>query len=171
MGIEERLTGGDPRSLGNTEQVVAETLANADLLPELFECMFSSDEIVRMRAGDAVEKICNQHPDWLQPYIERLLTEVYAIRQPSVQWHLAQMLAEVSLSPEQKPRAIAVLRGNLETMDDWIVTNLSLESLAQFTRRGDFDRARFVEIANSFAECRHKSVASRVRKLLREFGG
>lgn len=169
MSIASALSGGDPRSLGRTEEVVARVLVHRQLLSELFECVFSEDEIVRMRAGDALEKICAQKPAWLKPYLGRLLDEVSQIDQPSVQWHLAQMFSELELDEEQKRQAIAIMKNNLKKSDDWIVTNLTLESLADFVRRGDLPKSELLKIARKYKNSRHKSVARRAEKLIKEF--
>ena len=169
MAFAEILSGGDPRSLGRTSEVVETVLNGRTRLAELFECLFEDDEIVRMRASDALEKICREKPDWFKSYTGRLLTEVPAVRQPSVQWHLAQMLAEIKLNGAQKQQAISVMKDNLQAIDDWIVTNLTLESLATFVRRGDFGKQEFIGIAKKYQNSRHKSVASRANKLIKEF--
>lgn len=169
QAIREALFGGDRRSLGRTEEVVSWVLADRGLLAELFDCIFDTDEIVRMRAGDAVEKVARQQPGWLTPYAEPLLTDVAQIDQHSVQWHLAQILAEIPLTPDQRMRAIAHLKHILESYDDWIVVNLTLESIAHFVRGDDALREEFRAILRRYEQHTKKSVASRVRKLLREF--
>lgn len=168
--IQDVLSGGDPRSLGRTEEVVSWVLADQTRLDELFACLFHKDEIVRMRAGDALEKVARQQPEWLVPYVERLLTDVAQIAQHSVQWHLAQMLGEVPLTPGQRVRAIALLKQMLDRYDDWIVVNLTLESLAGFARDDDALRGEFTTTLKRYEQHPKKSVASRARKLLREFG-
>ncbi len=168
--IREALSGGDRRSLGRTEEVVSWVLAERSLLAELFSYIFDEDEIVRMRAGDALEKVAREQPEWFIPYVERLLTDVAQIDQHSVQWHLAQILGEVPLTLDQQPRAIALLKRILATYDDWIVVNLTLESLAHFARQDTALRHEFHAILKRYEQHAKKSVASRARKLLREFG-
>lgn len=163
------LTSGDPRSLGRTQEVVELVIADQTLLEELYSCLFQDDEIIRMRAGDALEKVCRQNPEWFDSYKERLLSEVPKIRQPSVQWHLAQMLSEIQLTAPETKSAIKIMKRNLETMDDWTVTNLTLEALATFVRRGSFGTDEFIVILKQQLLSRHKSVVARSNKLLREF--
>lgn len=169
MDIADMLAGGDPRSLGNTDQVVSFVLAERARLADLFNCVFHPDAIVRMRAGDALEKICRQHPDWFQPFKKRLLGEWSLSTQPSLQWHLAQILSDIPLEPAESERTIAILLHNLATTDDWIVTTLTLEALATFVRQKIFDRQRFLIILKGYQHDRRKSVVSKVRKLLKEF--
>ena len=67
--IKAILTGGNPRSLERTEEVVTLVLSNSTRLHELYACLLEDNQIIRMRASDALEKVCRQQPEWLQPYI------------------------------------------------------------------------------------------------------
>lgn len=166
--FEEMLSTGEPRSLGQTEEVVRLVLADRRRLDQLFELLFHSDEIVRMRAGDALEKVCRQQPEWMSPFKERLLTEVSRIAQPSVQWHLAQMLGEIEWSPAETPRVIRLLKKILAGSNDWIVTNLTLESLSVFARKNAKLHQELTEICTSHLNSPYKSIATRCRRILRQ---
>jgi hypothetical protein len=130
--VEVLLTGGDPRNLRNVGIVIDLACGQPERLEELVQCVFSADEIVRMRASDALEKVCRSQPRLLQRFVPRLLAEMSRIEQASVQWHLAQILSEVPLDDQQQAQAIAVLEPNLDTCGDWIVTNCTLEALGVF---------------------------------------
>ncbi len=54
----EMLQGGHPNSLGRTEEVVGVVLADRARLEELFATIADPDEVVRLRVGDALEKVC-----------------------------------------------------------------------------------------------------------------
>lgn len=159
------LTGGDPRSLEGVKAVVVRVLDDEDLLPELFDCVFSDDEVVRMRAADALEKVCVQQPDRLQPYVGRLLGEVAAIDQPSVRWHLAQMLGEISLGRDDRSRAVALLQENLVRADDWIVINSSLSALVALARGDDELTPYVLQQLERFEQDPQKAVAKRASTL------
>jgi hypothetical protein len=113
--FEAMLAGGDRRSLGRVDEVIEAVLARPASFGALFDCLFSGDEIVRMRAGDAIEKVARRRAGLLEPYRERLLSDVTAIEQPSVRWHLAQILPRLELGPRERARAIAILGRNLAT--------------------------------------------------------
>ena len=66
------------------------------------------------------------------------------IDQPSVRWHLVQMLGEVTLRPPQRERALTVLWDCVDHAGDRIVLNYSLEVLAGFVRQDPVLRERFV---------------------------
>ncbi len=165
--LHQMLSEGDPRSLGRTEEVIQKVLKKPQLLDELFTCLFSEDEIVRMRAGDALEKVCRVHPGWLQPFIPQLLTEVFHIDQPSVQWHLAQMLGELTLTDKEREAAIKLLTHNLQdTSVDWIVAGYSMETLAQFVANGHLQANILIPLLQLQQSHHSKAVAKRATKIL-----
>ena len=88
----DMLSGGHPNSLGRTSDAVGIVLADPDRLGELFATMADPEELVRMRVGGALDKICRERPSWFVPHIERLLDELGNIDQPSVQRHVARAI-------------------------------------------------------------------------------
>ena len=87
-----------------------------------------------MRVGDALEKICREQPGWYAPHLDRLIAQVGAIDQPSVQGHVAQMLQQLrgDLSDGQARRAKELLQRNLTRSTDWIVLNVTMDVLAEW---------------------------------------
>lgn len=133
-GFADLLRGGHPNSLGRTEQVVGTVLADHGRLAELFAAATDADEVVRMRVGDALEKVCREQPGWFVPYLDVILDGLGAIDQPSVQWHVAQMLQHLraDLSAAHKRRATRLLQRNLTTSTDWIVLNVTMDVLTDW---------------------------------------
>jgi HEAT repeat protein len=126
--LDHLLRGGDPRSLGGAGEAVELVLNDPDRLPELLDCLAEDDAVVRMRAGDALEKVARRQPDLIPPYLDRLLAEPAGLDQPSVQWHLAQIVGEVPLTDDQHRRAVQLLRRYLEHGTDWIVLTSAMTS-------------------------------------------
>ncbi len=164
--IKAILTGGNPRSLERTEEAVTLVLGNRTRLHELYGCLLEEDEILRMRASDAFEKVCRQRPEWVQAYVPQLLTEVALIDQPSVQWHLAQILGEVELTPKQRAAARSILKRNLTEKKDWIVVNYSMETLAKLSKDDGQLRTEVLVILKGLLSDPHKSIATRAHKLI-----
>jgi hypothetical protein len=160
--IKAILTGGNPRSLERTEEVVTLVLRNSTRLNELYGCLLEDDEIIRMRASDALEKVCRQRPAWVQAYVPHLLTEIAPIDQASVQWHLAQILGEVELTPQQRAAACHILKRNLAEKKDWIVVNYSMETLALLSKDDGLLRTEVLVILSD----PHKSIVARAHKLI-----
>jgi hypothetical protein len=140
-------------------------------LAELFECVSHDDEIVRMRASDALEKVARAHPEWLEPYVGRLVTEVAAIDQPSVRWHLAQILAEVPLDTGQRAAAIRLLQGYLRTATDWLVLTHTMTSLTVLARDDADLRGWLIPELRRHRGDRRRAVAKRATAMLTRLTG
>jgi len=159
--------GGKTNSLGEAANVIEEVLQDNARLDELYACLFHHDPWVRMRAADSLEKICRIHPDWLQPYVDRFLNELSDHPQPSIQWHLAQIYAQVELTDEQKQRVISWLKRLLaSTAVDWIVAANAMETLAAFTEAHACSADETVALLTLQKQHASKAVVKRAAKLL-----
>ncbi len=98
----EKLVGGDRRSIGRVDEVVADVMNNPSLFGIVFDGMLSDDPLLRMRCADAAEKITEKQPGFLQPYKEKLIKEVAKIEQPEVRWHVAQMIPRLEVDQEER---------------------------------------------------------------------
>lgn len=78
-------------------------------------------------------------------------------------WHI---LTEIELTPQQRPRAIAILKRNLDRYEDWIVLNLTLHALAQFARDDPELHRELIPILRRHQADTRKSVTKRATKLL-----
>jgi hypothetical protein len=161
--------GGKSNSLGRVDEVIELVLSDQSRLDELYRCLFHPDAWVRMRAADALEKICRDRPDWLLPYVDRFPGELAVSSQPSIQWHLAQMYREVALTKAQQAFAIGWLEQLLSDPGvDWIVAANAMDALVHFVREGAVPSADVVPVLE--LQRRHKSqaVVKRANKLLTE---
>jgi len=167
-GFEEVLSGGHPNSLGRTLEVVDAVLAERSLLGDLYQCYFSSDEVVRLRVSSAMKRVTIERPEWTMDFIDGLQSEVAAINQASTQWTLAlifDLLAD-RLSLDQHSRAVEIMKDNLAHHSDWIVLNNTMKVLGKWTKE-DPDLARWLRPhAQRLVDDNRKSVASSARKLL-----
>jgi HEAT repeat protein len=120
---------GDRRSLGRSAEVLTAVVADPGLLPDLLACLSDSDDVVRMRAGDVLEKVARERPEAVRPWLDRLFSDLAGTDQPSLQWHFAQILEEVPLDAGQYASAVRFLRALLERSDDWIVLTSTMQSL------------------------------------------
>ena len=68
-----KLQKGDRRSIGRSNEVVAEVLSNPRLFRVVFSELSAGDPLIRMRSADAVEKITAQGPDLLRSYKNKLI--------------------------------------------------------------------------------------------------
>ncbi len=134
--LPSMLSGGHPTSLGRTVEVVEMVLARQSLLPRLFDCYRSDDAVVRLRTSNALKRITRAQPDWMVPFIDRLLGEVAAIDQDSTRWTLATLfqLLGSRMSPPQRRQSLEIMQANLDRCGDWIVLNTTMETLTEWAR-------------------------------------
>lgn len=159
--------GGKTNSLGRANEILNSVLANQSLLDELYECLLADDAWVRMRAADCLEKICRVRPDWIEPYINRMLSDLTASNQPSIQWHLAQIFAEVSLSDSQKKRAITWLKGLLSSREvDWIVSVNSMKTLVRFHHDKQISKSELAVLLELQQQHKSKTVRKKAAQFL-----
>ncbi len=125
----ELLHGDDPRKLHGVGAVVDVVLHAPQRFGELIACLGGDDPVVRMRAADAAEKITRAMPDLLEPHRAALLALAETTDQPSLRWHLAQMLPRAPLDPNEQRAFIGALR---RWLDDGsaIVKTSALQALA-----------------------------------------
>ena len=161
--------GGHANSLGRVNEVIELVLQDKSRHDELYDCLFDEDAWVRMRAADALEKICRLHPGWLLPYVDKLQDELATSTQPSIQWHLAQIYGQVDLTPKQKQAAIHWLKHLLSTKDvDWIVAANAMDTLAQFSKDGSFPVVEIIPLLKVQQSHKSNAVIKRANKLLTE---
>lgn len=164
--------GGKANSLGRSSEVVEDVLASPSRLPELFDCIYADDDWVRMRAIDSFEKVIKGHPDWAEPYIDKIFDDLTCSDQPSIQWHLAQLFTEIKLSDAQRSQAIDWLKHKLKTVEvDWIVAGDCMKALLYFYKEGylakpEVDRLFAVQEGHSSKAIRAK--AGKLREALRQ---
>ena len=165
--FEQRLTGGHPNSLGNTIEVVEQVLDNHIQFDELFNCYFSEDEIVRLRVSNAMKRICKVEKGLLIPYIDRFLTEISQIDQPSTKWTLATLFAmlDKDFTAEQLAAAKSIVKTNLVEEPDWIVLNNSMETLAKWSKSDNDLKVWLKPQLERLQNDPRNSVAKRAKKL------
>jgi hypothetical protein len=166
--ILDRLQGGDRRSIGRSTEVVRAIMDDPALFPEVFEGMFSSDPIIRMRAADVIEKVSRKHPEYLQPFKSRLLSDVALVPQQEVRWHLARMFPHLNLTPEERERVISLLFTWVGSKDRSMIVKVnSLQSLAEFAQEDARLRITLVNTLQEVIQSGSPAMKARSRKLLK----
>jgi hypothetical protein len=163
--VLKKLEGGDRRSIGRVSEVVAEVVNNPSLFEVVFNAMLSDDPIIRMRSADAVEKITAKHPEYLQPYKEKLIQQVARINQQEVRWHVAQMFPRLELSKEEQAVVVEILLDYLNDKSK-IVKTFSMQALADFAQRDASLQFKVIQLLEGLTRTGSPAMRSRGRKLL-----
>ena len=160
-----KLEGGDRRSVGRVDEVVADVLADPALFAALFEGMLHDSPLVRMRAADAIEKLTARHPEYLQPCKARLMGEVARVNQQEVRWHVAQLFSRLDLDADERRAVAAILSGYLEDRSK-IVKTFSMQALADIAMQDEALRPPIVRQLEELTRTGSPAMQSRGRKLL-----
>ena len=167
-GVLDLLADPDRRSLGRSARAVRRVLRSSELLPALVGGLSDRDPLVRMRAADALEKLARHIPGRLSRQRVRFLRTAATSDQPEVQWHMAQLLPRLALTPAQRARARRILGRYLGSSSS-IVQTMALDGLVQLapaTPRGWTETSRLLHAA---AASRFPAVRARARRLRATF--
>jgi len=165
--IREMLSGGDRRSIGRADEVAALVLAHTARVGALAELLWDSDEVVRMRAADALEKVSRERMDLLQAYKGELLGLMGETEQQELRWHLAAIVPLLELSAGDGNRALEIIHRYLEDSSS-IVKTYAMQGLWELSRHNAAMRAGVVELIRDLTRTGTAAMRARGRKLLQE---
>ena len=159
------LQGGDRRSLGQANRVAALILGQPKRFPELLECLWGDDPVVRMRAADAAEKISARRAELLHPFKAELLGLAGETSQQELRWHLALMIPRLPLTRAERKRAIAFLKQFLSDRSS-IVKTCALQGLAELAQGNPEIRSGVIGVMEQASRTGTPAMKARARKLL-----
>ncbi|UCE35888.1 MAG: hypothetical protein JSW00_09985 [Thermoplasmata archaeon] len=165
--ILQKLKGGDLRSIGRADEVVEDILKNPSLFGEVFKGMSHDDPKVRMRSADALEKVSSKHPEYLQPYKKRLISEVSVSDQQEVQWHVAQMFSYLKLTRKEREKVVSILFSYIDGTKSNIVKVFSMETLTELAESDDNLKPRVIGKIKKEIKSGSSAVVNRGRKLIK----
>jgi hypothetical protein len=94
------LSGGDLRSDGLADEVSAAVLQNPTLFDDLYAGLSESDDVIRGRTADALEKVSRQRPDLITAHILELVDLSSSDQVPMVKMHLAMIFGHLAIYEE-----------------------------------------------------------------------
>ncbi len=163
----KKLAGGDRRSIGKSDEVVADVLAEPSLFGVLIAGMQNDDPLIRMRAADAAEKITVEHPEYLQPHKKTLIDKISVISQQEVRWHLVQMFPRLEVSAAERRQIFDILLSFLDDKSK-IVQTFSLQAMTDLAMLDNTLRHRVIEILRIKINVGSPAVSGRAKKLLKQ---
>lgn len=167
--FEQMLAGGDRRSIGRANEAAAQVLEQPERFDELFALIFHDDEVIRMRAADAVEKATADQYALLRPYHSRVLYEMTSVQQHEVRWHAALLLPRLALSPTELDTAFEILKDYLNDNSRIVQVN-AMQALAELAEQNPGLRKRVVPVLVRCVRQDSPAVRSRGKKLLAALG-
>jgi hypothetical protein len=167
QSIAAMLKGGDRRSIGKSNRIAKLLLSDPKRFPELVECLWNKDPIVRMRAADAAEKVTVARPELLNPHRQELLGLLAEAEQIELRWHLALLVPRLPLSAPEREHAAAALRRYFEDRSS-IVKTFALQGLADLARQDSSLREPLRRTLEESLRTGTAAMKARARKLLKE---
>jgi len=164
--VLEKLVGRDRRSIGRSNEVVADVLRNPTLFKEVFNGMIADDPLIRMRSADAAEKITVKHPEYLRGYKRKLIYKVAKMDQQEVRWHVAQMVPRLALTEQESKDVFETLMSYLLDRSS-IVRTFAMQALADLAGKQTSLRPRVLELLEKSTQTGSPAMKSRGRKLLK----
>jgi hypothetical protein len=132
--VLRKLEGADLRSIGRSNEVVADVIANPRLFGIVFSGLQSDNALLRARAADAVEQITARHPEYLRQYRKVLIGPLAHCDQKEVRWHVAQMLPRIRWNAIEQKRVLDILMAYLNDRSS-IVKTCAMQALADLARQ------------------------------------
>jgi hypothetical protein len=163
--ILKKLSGGDRRSIGRSNEIVAEVVARPGLFRHVFEGLASDDPVVRIRAADAVEKITARRPELLHPYKNKLLDLAGRTTEAEVRWHAAQMIPRLKLTRRERSVAVDIVFDYLRDRSS-IVKTFAMQALADLASHDASLRAKILPLLEELTAIGTPAMRARGRKLL-----
>jgi len=127
-GFAEALGGGDRRSIGRANFVVAQVRRDSARFEELWTCLYHSDALVRMRSADALEKLSRDNADSFDAHKHELLSRSPDDGTPETRWHLIAIASRLTLNANEAEDLCAYLDHSLRHDPSRIVKVMSLQS-------------------------------------------
>lgn len=160
-----KLSGGDLRSIGRSEQVARKVASNPALVGELVAGLGNADPVIRMRCADALEKASRQLPQELQRYARELLRLLRETQSKEVRWHLLQMAPRVKWKRKDMSKVYAAVTAALSDSSS-IVKTCAMQALIELLPQMPQRRSRVVCCITEILESGTPAMRARARKLL-----
>jgi len=170
--ITNTLKGGDQRSLGNTQVVISE-VTNQQKFDELFKSLFDADRLVVMRSADAVEKITQTHPEYLDSHKNELLELFQTANYIELKWHLAQLIPRLiirlKLSEEETGAAWnKLIQWAMDNSGSRIVRVNSMQALFDIQKQYPELQKDFTNTLSKLDRENIPSLVARIKKLRKQ---
>jgi hypothetical protein len=163
----KKLSGGDRRSIGRSNEVVAHVLAHPAYFRHVFDGLVTNDPIVRMRAADAMEKITAQRPDLLRPYKRKLLAIAGSTDQQEIRWHAALIIPRLQLTTKERAAALDILFDYLRDKSS-IVKTFAMQAIWDLADADAKLKAQITPLVEELTQIGTAAMRARGRKLLQQ---
>ena len=160
------LSGGDRRSIGESNRAAILVLEQPEVIAVLFQGLDSTDPVLRMRCSDAIEKVTTKRPELLAPYKRALIQRYSKIAQQEVRWHVAPLLSRLPLSTEETATVVKLLLSFTNDRSS-IVRTMTMQALTDIALRRPHFLPEVKEHIQELSLIGSPAMKARGKKLLR----
>lgn len=163
--FKDILQGGDLRSIGKANQVVAQ-VGDQSTFDELFKELYNTDRKVVMRAADSIEKITVNKPDYLYQHKGDILVLCNEAKDIELKWHLALLVSRLDLTNKEAGNVWIILTDwATDKKESRIVRVNALQGLYNIVRSNEELMQDFNLTLKEVERENIPSINARIRKL------
>jgi hypothetical protein len=162
--LRKVLTGGDRRSIAQSNRARALVEKNPDLIAHIAALADEKDWLVSQRALDLLEKFAHDHPEWVAPYKQVFIGPLAESDKWEVRLQIVRALPLFYWETAELPRVKAILRENVGHAQTFVKA-WALNSLAIFAERDSKLRPLVLRALTAFENSSSKALQARARNI------
>lgn len=164
MTIRPLLTGGDRRSIANSNRARRLIEQDPSLVTELASLASDEDWLVAQRAVDLLEKLAHEHRDWIEPHKKVFIGPLAGSDKWEIRLQIVRALPLFEWTPAQARRVRQILLDNV-AFPQTFVRAWALDGLATFAERTPSLRPVVREYLRAFERSPSKALQARARRI------
>ena len=162
--LRELLSGGDRRSIAESNRARAIVEHNPSLVGELAGLANDEDWLVSLRAMDLLEKLAHDHPEWVEPHKQAFIGSLADSDKWEVRLQVVRALPLFRWTPTQQRRVESILNENVN-FPQTFVRAWALDSLATFAETRPRLRPAVERGLRAFERSSSKALQARARSI------
>lgn len=164
------LSGGDRRSIAQSNRVRRVVESNPRLVKHLAALTADEDWLVALRALDLMERLAHEHPEWIEPHKKIFIGPLASSDKWEIRLQIVRALPLLQWSPAEMRRVEKALIENL-TFPQTFVRAWALDSLAMIAERRKKLAPIVQRYLREFERSPSKALRARVRSIRTRLAG
>ena len=162
----DKLRGGDLRSIGRSNEMVADIEEDPTLIEKVFPGLYDPDPVLKARSADVIEKATRNRPELLLNHKKEIISILKNDEEQEVCWHIAQMIPRLRYTSEEEADIIDALNRYLAHKSK-IVRVSALEALTDLAEKNQRILKEVISTIRLHVKTGSPAVQARGRKLLK----
>jgi len=162
--VRELLSGGDRRSIADSNRVRAMVEQDPGLVADLVALTRDEDWLVVQRSVDLLEKLAHEHPDWIAPHRRVFIGPLAEQEQWEIRLQIVRALPLFRWAPSQAKRVRAILIANVD-FPQTFVRAWALDGVARLAEKDASVRPLLARKLREFEQSSSKALQARARQI------